>query len=71
MSETKANDQTRRWRLVNTWNGGAGGRVVVFTSTALGNEGHNECFKWVHDHTPFSFHAATHGQGYVMEQVEP
>lgn len=59
-----------RWRIVNTWNGGAGGRVVCFTSEAGGDAGHNECFAWMHQHTPFSFSEATTNQGYVVEPVD-
>jgi len=51
------------YRLVNTWNGGKGGRVEILTGT------HNECFEWVINHTPFSFHEATTNQGYVVEPV--
>ena len=61
-----------RWRIVNTWNGGAHGRKVEFVSKADGPEGHNECFKWIHDNTSFSFHEATVNQGYVVEpEPEP
>jgi hypothetical protein len=58
-----------RWRIVNTWNGGAGGERVVFTSAAVGNAGHNECFEWMHRNTPFSLHEATVNQGYRVEEV--
>lgn len=64
-----APDPTKRWQIVNTWNGGKGGRVVEFTSKGTGVDGHNECFKWVLDHTPFSFSEATTHQGYTVEQV--
>lgn len=60
-----------RWQIVNTWNGGAGGRVVVFTSKAEGNAGHNECFAWIHRTTPFSFAEATARQGYAVEPYVP
>lgn len=61
--------KNNRWRVVNTWNGGKGGRVVAFESSATGDNGHNECFLWVHRNTPFSFHEATTRQGYVVEQI--
>lgn len=60
-----------RWRIINTWNGGAGGLVVMFTSREVGNAGHNECFKWIHDHTSFSFHEAVTHQGYKVEPYIP
>lgn len=60
-----------RHRVINTWNGGAGGRVVCFTSEATGAAGHNECFKWILKHTSFSFHEATTRQGYKVEPVPP
>lgn len=58
------------FRIVNTWNGGAGGRKAVFTSMKKGDDGHNECFEWIHKNTPFSFHEATINQGYVVEECE-
>jgi hypothetical protein len=58
---------TRRWRIVNTWNGGAGGRVVVHTSSATGHAGYDECMKWIHTNTSFSFHQAITYQGYKLE----
>jgi hypothetical protein len=54
----------QRYELVNTWNGGKLGRVVVFTGT------HNECFEWVLQHTPFSFAEATRNQGYELVEVK-
>ena len=59
-----------RWQIINTWNGGAGGIVLCFTSKQTGDAGHNECFKWIHDHTPFSFSEATTHQGYKIDPVE-
>jgi len=59
-----------RYRIVNTWNGGKGGREVVFESTKEDTEGHNECFKWVHNNTPFSFEEAIKRQGYVIEEIK-
>jgi hypothetical protein len=58
-----------KWQIVNTWNGGKGGRKIVFTSKEEGPAGHNECFEWIHRHTPFSFHEAVTNQGYVVEEV--
>lgn len=52
------------FRLVDTWNGGTKVRRVEFTGTE------NECIKWIHDTHSFSYHAALHGQGYVLEPVE-
>ena len=64
------------WRIVDHWRGGKGPlgskdlpALVVFTSNAAGNAGHNECFVWVHRHTPFSFAAATKDQGYTVEEA--
>ena len=57
-----------RWQIVNTWNGGEGGRVVCFISKNVGDEGHNECFKWIHHNTSFSFSEATKRQGYKVEK---
>jgi hypothetical protein len=59
-----------KYRIVNTWNGGKGGRKIEFVSTEEGEAGHNQCFKWIHRHTPFSFSEATGGQGYVIEPVK-
>lgn len=60
-------DDYHRWQIVNTWNGGAGGRVRVFLSERGGDAGHNECFEWVLRNTPFSFEEATTRQGYKIE----
>ena len=60
----------KRWQIVNTWNGGKGGRRIEFTSSAIGDAGHNECFKWILDHTPFSFDMATRHQGYEVLPVD-
>lgn len=60
-----------RWRVVNTWNGGALGRVVVFTSTATGEAGHNECFAFLIRHQSASFDNATTHQGYDVEPIPP
>jgi hypothetical protein len=64
-------DHDGLWRVLNTWNGGTGGITVRFTSTKTGNDGHNECFQWIHDHTPFSFYEATTHQGYKIEPYVP
>ncbi len=58
-----------KWLIVNTWNGGKGGRKVVFVSTKEGDAGHNECFEWIHSHTPFSFQEATTRQGYEVREM--
>jgi len=58
-----------KYQIINTWNGGCGGMVVEFTSKATGIDGYNECFKWILDHTPFSFHEATTRQGYKVEKI--
>jgi hypothetical protein len=58
-----------RYRIVNTWNAGKGGREVVYTSTETSDKGHNQCFVWIHHNTPFSFDEATKHQGYVVEPV--
>lgn len=60
-----------RFQIVNTWNGGEGGRKVVFESESEGDAGHNECFAWILANTPFSFHEATTRQGYVVEVLRP
>ena len=59
-----------RFRIVNTWNGGEGGRKVVFESKRAGVDGHNECFKWIHDHTSHSFDSAVRDQGYDIEPFQ-
>lgn len=56
-----------RWAVINTWNGGAGGRVVGFVSKAEGNAGYNECFEWIYRNTPFEFYEAVTYQGYKIE----
>jgi len=53
--------------IVDTWNGGAGGRVSRFTSDLQGLEAWNECFEWILKHTPFSFTEATTNQGLEVE----
>ena len=62
---------TRRFQVVNTWNGGAGGRRVQFVSPSVGDVGYNECFEWFHKNTSFSFSEATTNQGYHVEAVRP
>lgn len=57
----------QRWAIVDTWNGGKGGRKIVFVSTMVENAGHNQCFEWIHRHTPFSYNEATKNQGYSVE----
>jgi len=66
-----SNATGRHFQVVNTWNGGAGGRRVQFVSPEVGTEGFNQCFKWVHDNTSFSFDEATTNQGYHVEAVLP
>lgn len=61
----------RRFQVINTWNGGKGGRRVQFVSPGLGVDGYNDCFKWVHDNTSFSVDEATTNQGYVIAAVLP
>jgi hypothetical protein len=56
-------EATMMYQIVNTWNGGKGGREIVFTGT------HNECFEWILKNTPFSFHEATTNQGYIVEEA--
>lgn len=58
------------WRVVDTWNGGKGGRTVRFTSTETGNAGYNQCFEWIHNNTSFSVSEATTNQGYLIEEFE-
>ena len=58
-----------RFQIVDTWNGGKGGRRVLFTSESTGVDGENECFAWILNHTPFSNHEATTRQGYVVESA--
>ena len=59
--------RTQLCQIVNTWsstwNGGEGGRRVLFTGTD------DECFAWILDHTPFSVQEATSRQGYKIEPV--
>ncbi len=59
-----------RWQIVDTWNGGEGGRKVVFTSAQTGNEGHNECFAWVHRNRSQSFDWETRHGGLKVEPAE-
>lgn len=60
-----------KWQIVNTWNGGKGGQVIVYTSENEGDAGHNECFSWIQVNTPFSFEEATRHQGYIVQPVTP
>ena len=52
------------FRLVDTWNGGTREPRVVWTG-----KDEDGAFRWVIDHTPFSFHEATHRQGYRLEPI--
>lgn len=62
--------QRLRFRIVNTRNGGAGGRKVEYETKECGVAGGNECLKWVHDNTSFSFDEAIRNQGYVVEPFQ-
>lgn len=57
----------KKYQIVNTWNGGKGGRVIVFISEKTGVAGENECFEWFHRHTSHSVSEAITNQGYVVE----
>lgn len=59
-----------RYAVINTWNGGVGGRVLMFVSEKRGVEAQNECFEWIHKNTPFSFQEAVTHQGYKVEPWE-
>lgn len=48
------------WTLIDVWNGGNGGLSVKCVGTE------NECFRWVHNHTSFSFDWALKHGGYKM-----
>lgn len=50
-----------RYDVVDTWNGGQGGRRVRFTGT------HDECVDWIHHHTSFSIEMARH-QGLAIQR---
>jgi len=58
-----------RYRVLNTWNGGAGGIVLKYTSTLYGTEGYNQCLAWLHANTSFSWEEALTNQGYKIEPV--
>jgi hypothetical protein len=45
----------RRHRIIDTWNGGKGGSVIVFVSLKCGYAGFNECVRWVHEFKSYSF----------------
>jgi hypothetical protein len=62
---------TARWQIIDTFNGGSGEPKVVFTSEGTGDDGHNECFNWIHQHTSHSFHRATTIMGYVVAPLFP
>lgn len=53
--------------VIDTWNGGDGGRVSRFTSDKANIDGFSDCEIWIHDHTPFSFYEATTNQGLEIE----
>jgi hypothetical protein len=59
-----------RYRVLNTWNGGAGGVVEEFRSAGEGDAALNECFAWILNNTPFSYYEATTHQGYRVEPCE-
>ena len=56
-------------QVINTWNGGKGGRQVVFETPLAADAGRDACFVWIHNNTPFSFYEATNNQGYVVEDL--
>lgn len=53
--------------VINTWNGGDGGRVSKFTSESTDVAGFNECWQWIQKNTSFSFSEAIENQGYEIE----
>lgn len=59
--------QDRKYQVIDTYNGGEPGGVIRFTSEAMGVDGHNECFVWIHKHTSFSVSEALENQGYKFE----
>jgi hypothetical protein len=58
-----------RYYVVDTWNGGVGGITVRFVSTLYGTDGYNECLKWLHNNTSFSWDEALTRQGYKIEPM--
>ena len=51
------------WRLIDVWNGGNGGYSLKCEGTE------DACFRWVHNHTSFSFDWALKHGGYKMVKV--
>lgn len=60
----------KRYCIVYTRNGGHQGTVTKFTSSAAGQDGYNECFRWILDNTSFGFHEATTRQGYRVVPLD-
>lgn len=52
-----------RWQILEN------GKLRYVSRTA-GEAGENECFRWVLDHTPFSFYEATTRQGFEVAPFE-
>jgi len=52
------------WRVVNTWNGGEGGRKVCFITS-----NQDELMPWFHANTSFSMDEAIAHQGYLVEET--
>lgn len=52
-----------RWQIVQ--NG-----TLKFVSRNAGEAGENECFRWMLDHTPFSFQEATQRMGFEVAPFE-
>jgi hypothetical protein len=55
-----------KYQITRSWDGGKD--CLPFVVITLNSE--NECFEWIHDHTPFSFHEAMTNQGYAIRPVE-
>lgn len=56
--------------VINTWNGGSGGRLSKFSSENTGIDAQNDCFQWILENTTFSFYEATTNQGFEIEYSE-
>lgn len=58
-----------RWVLTDTWNGGARGHETLFTSSYDGDEGYEECVRWVHRNKSYSFGEGIAHQGLRVDKV--
>jgi hypothetical protein len=62
----RAKTTTKKFQITRTWDGNKDS-IIPFVVVTLNSE--NECFKWILDNTPFSFHEATTNQGYRIREI--